>query len=178
MGVGYPVGWRRMSTSAAIKNNGATVVNAGNHDGSNVTSSLVSVGVSRPTPVVPGPRLRSGTIKPQPTGHWDVMVVGNYMVRGGSHMSTIGGVSKTLLNTSANLNVREKSINSLNWRTGFRIISWDLLTGLPTKGTVAVFNHFGNDTAVALTSAIPGRLVYREGNPTPTSANYQPRYLW
>ena len=178
-GHGYSRGWRPMNTSNAIKNNDGTVALGGNVATTGpITSTLISF-PSLTGNLVPGPRARSGTVAPIPAGLFNNQQVGNYMVKGGSHMTTLANVANTILNSPARLSSFNPGIHSLIWRTSRNIASWNLLTGQPTYNTIAtVFSYFGTDNAANPTSAVPGRLYYLATGLTPTSDTYKVRYLW
>ena len=179
-GHGYAKGWRRMNTSNVVKNNDGTVALGGNVAATGpITSTLISFKEVTGN-LVPGPRSRSGTaIVMGSTSLFNNQQVGNYMVKGGSHMSTLANVANTTLNTPTRLSSFNPGIHSLLWRTSRNIASWDLLTGQPTYNTIAtVFAYFGTDNAANPTSAVPGRLYYLATGLTPTSDTYKVRYLW
>jgi len=177
-GHGYATGFKPMNSSLPIKNNGGTIIGTGSTSGPMALVSQLGPQQRPNNNTVPGPKLRTGTAQPIPAGTFNNQVAGNYMIKGGSFMSSLAGVSSTNLNTTARLSSFNKSINSLTYHRSPNIASWDLLTGQPTYNTIAVVKtSFGADTAATPTNTVPGYLSYIVGL-SPVTDYYNPRYLW
>lgn len=179
-GHGYSKGFRPMNTSNPINNNNGTALNAGSVATTGPITNAPTSFLAITGNLVPGPRARSGTRAIISAGTFNNQVVGNYAVKGGSHMSTLAGVASTHLNTPTRLGKFNKSINSLLWRTSLNAAtSWNLVSGQPSYPTTkTVFSHFGTDNAANPTSAIPGRLTYLITGMTPFNDYYNIVYLW
>lgn len=178
---GYAKGWRRINTSAAIKNNNGVVFGGGNVVATNPITTTVAIVPSNTKKGVIVPNLggRVGTTTSFAAGTFCGQKVDNYIVKGGSHMQFLAGVANTKLNTPTRVSVFNKSINGLEFRTSPNIASWNLLNGQPTYNTIsAIYAHFGTDNEAHPSSTTPGHLEYLATGMNPTSGTYATRYLW
>jgi hypothetical protein len=178
-----------MATVKAIdanptRNNGATVVMGGAvaADDTAVTNApdmTITGAGKKGNPAVYGPSATTGTSKIVDAGNFATQPAGHYVMRGGNVTRTLAGVAYLgLIGGAADHGVR-RSIHSLTTRSTVLIDSWDYATGVPTYNVGnPSSDDFGSDHAAAPTAAIPGELVFLEGDPDPTQADYEARTQW
>lgn len=186
-----------MSTQKAIsgniqKNNGATVLKAGNYTSGNVTNSLTVQNNAADRyaygsrPFQPTEVSSSGNIGARPAIYgrpFADMEAGEYvaMVIGAKIAQT---ADTTLRSPSSDFGTRQ----AIHRHQGYQqldITSWDYETGVATTGANAgstvlpsgVDGEVGPqvDQAANPTDAIPGELVYKTGAANPTQDDYKQR---
>lgn len=178
------------------KNNGATILQAGNIDGKNVTKSL-SISQNASTArngsyAVESATSNIGTAKVISGGRFaNLMRAGQFIIKTLTGQSIAGvalpGVG--VISTSGSVNTAPALHR---WSRYFRldITSWNYLTGAPTFGgssgnpvflaavdgtVVNSANSQTIDKAANTSKAVPGNLVYMTTGVLPTVDNYEPR---
>lgn len=186
-----------MSTQAAVignatKNNGATVLKAGNIDGSNVTYDLtlarnaytrtVFGGKAQLSSGATGSSGNLGTAQPISAGAFNKMEEGEYVAT--IIGDRIAQTDNTVLRSAANAPVRH-AIHRWPGYQRLHITSWDYVTGIATEGAYAGLTLLPSgvdgvtgmltDEAVNPTNTKPGELVYLQGGLIPKQDDYKPR---
>lgn len=170
------------------RNNGGTVINAGNL-GSNgvITRNLTLLedvqtekgGLYQAVSPVDSGNL--GTLKAKTGNPFDYQHDG-YIVVG--HTSTVGGAAQTALQGGASdFNVGKQGLHFSNGNNRYDISSWDYVTGAATKGGNAgdsvTFYDPENKTSIARepypTNAVPGEFTTMVTGLTPTKNDYPAR---
>lgn len=190
-----------MATTTAIsgqpqKNNGGTVLQAGNTDSSVVIDLSLSSNAST-TPngskVIQSATSNIGTMKPISGGNFaNTMTSGKFIVRGLTGQSIAGvalsGIGNIKIAAEQNGNY---SIKRWSQYERLHITSWDYVTGAATKGGsagdatyfAAVDGSTVNSNALSKaaddaanpTKAVPGELVYMTTGVLPTQDEYEAR---
>ena len=176
------------------RNDGATVVNAGNNDGSVVTKTLnvndlaksneeygsqvvenagVSDGTSDPTGVVKA--LSSGTFAFTPAHGEDFL-----LAMAGPNASKINGSASTVLAVGGHTTDRYDGINELTTTRDLGTMTYQVLarpsTAVVPGRTITgggVERSFGQDDEAIVSRAVPGELVYMDGGKTPVQDSYK-----
>jgi len=156
--------YQKAITANPYKNNGATVLNAGNVVGTNVTKSVTLANTATQygsqRPVVSS---TLGIQKANNSGTFAKMTAGNYVIIGVSQ--TLAGLTNTTLKASKSFSHNPKHrLTTVN--TGFlRALSWTSLNvDLPT--------YTATQSASTVTMGadnFEGKLTYFEGKPVPVT---------
>lgn len=167
-----------------VRKKGATILNAGNVDGKNVTNNLtlatnafkVPYG-SRPfLAVSPGSSGNVGTKAALSSGQFGKMTKGKYLIYGLNRSDTIAGLTTITVLTYPGHPPLYRPRGFINASAGSRLLnitSWNAVTGAATKGVSAGnLTTFGQDKQT-ISDAIPGQLVYMPGSKTPYQDNYK-----
>lgn len=173
-------------TGNRIKNNGATVLGAGNLDGVNVTKDLsIRTSLSQDTRYQVKNATTQGVQKAVSAGTFGYQEAGNYVGHKYTSMK-VAGVSNNVLRSGAGdygLGTR-KAINSISGSRRYNITGWNYVTGAATTGGLAgaAFSWIdpnvaggataGVDAAANPTRAIPGEFTYLVTGLTPTQLDY------
>lgn len=184
-----------MATTTAIsgqpqKNNGASVLHAGNIDGVNVTNNLSLATNAHDVPwatdlvylaVSPVSSGNVGNMKPLSAGIFNKMEEAQYVAK--IIGTRIAQTDDTFLRSGA---AETNDRTSLHYSRGYRqydVSSWDYVTGAATlggsEGTAITFHDPVAGTTIAVepfpTDSVPGELVYRDGSASPTQDDYKAR---
>ena len=94
------------------------------------------------------------------------------------YTTTLAGISNTfLLSGSSNPSERRivnktESVRTNRSATSIRAGNFNIYTGQFSVAPTVASDSFGTDNAASPTAAVPGKLVYKIGNPVPFSKNY------
>ena len=94
------------------------------------------------------------------------------------YTTALAGVSNTFLRSgSSNPGERRvvnktESVRTNRYATAIRDGDYNVYTGTFSSAPTVAEDSFGTDNAASPTSAVPGTLVYKIGNPVPFSADY------
>lgn len=90
----------------------------------------------------------------------------------------LAGVSNTFLRSGASAPSTRRVVNKTEsvrtnrYATAIRNGNYNLYTGQFSSAPTVAVDSFGTDNAASPTAAVPGKLVYKLGNPVPVSKNY------
>lgn len=180
-----------MATTKAIsgntvKNNGGTVMGAGNLDGRNVTKDL-SIRTSLQQAKQPTVKnaTTQGVQKAVSAGTFAYQEAGNYVGHKYTGMKVAGVTSNILRGGSGDFGLgTRKAINSTAGNRRYNITGWNYVTGAATTGGLAgaAFSWIdpnvaggataGVDSAANPSRAIPGEFTYLVTGLTPTNLDY------
>jgi hypothetical protein len=185
-----------MTTTKAIsgnpkRNNGGTIVKAGNHDGTNITNSVTLAsnasdkllyGSQVIQAVSPDSSGNIGTHKPR-TGDFAGQVAGNYIGLGYNTFTVANNL--TISKATGGDKGARRPIQIWPGYQRLDITSWDYVTGAKTVGsndgvTVQPSGINGTvgdgaDDAANPTDAVPGELVYLTTGKLATQKDYEAR---
>lgn len=183
-----------MATTRAIsanaeKNNGATLLHAGNHDGQNITKNLtLATNAHHPDfsarvvlAVSPTSSGNLGTIKPLSAGVFGRMEAGQYVAK--IIGTRVAQTDDTFLRSGAAETAHRTSLHYGRGNHRYHITDWSYTTGAATKGGNAGVSFTYHDpiagSAIAKepfpNNAVPGELVYFDGSPNPVQDDYKAR---
>lgn len=176
-------------SGANVKNDGATVLHAGNIGSSRFTNlslattldNLSKYGSQVIEAVSPAESSNLGTLKPLSDGVFGQMETGEYV---GKVIGT--RIAQTNSSFLRSCGAETSSRTMLHYAKGnyrYDITGWSYTTGAATKGGNAgdSFTYVDPETGNTLTSEaeptadIPGRLVYKEAKNLPVQDTYKPR---
>lgn len=180
-----------MATTTCIAGNAtkanvsATILNAGNHDGNNITNNLtLATNAYRQQQYVSLPPVNTANCGTAPApitgGRYGQSVAGEYVVKGGNVTTTLAGVSNTTLRSGA---AGFGQRRGKNWFTQYEMLGitdWSYVSGVPTHGLGEHFVGSGitlsaDHVTTLQTNAVPGEFVYMVTGKTPTQADYAAR---
>lgn len=170
----------------AVKNNGGTVMRAGNLDGRNVTKDLsIRTSLSQDTHTQVKNATTCGVQKAVSGGTFGYQAAGNYVGMKYTGMYVAGVASNALRSGAGDFGLgTRKAINALGGSRRYNITSWNYVTGAATTGGLAgaAFSWIdpntaggtttGSDSAANPTRAIPGEFTYLVTGITPTNLDY------
>jgi hypothetical protein len=94
------------------------------------------------------------------------------------YTTALAGVSNTFLRSGSSapgtrrVVNKTESVRTNRYATAIRAGNYNLYTGQFSSAPTVAVDSFGTDNAASPTSAVPGSLVYKIGNPVPFSADY------
>ena len=160
-------------TSTSTKNKGGTVIAAG----SAASGVLQSRGASSPSLAAFASTVINGS-DTDPANNSGTFAYNNVRPIAIRYTTGLAGVSNTfLLSGSSAPGIRRvvnktESVRTNRSATAIRAGNFNMYTGIFTVAPTVASDSFGTDNAASPTAAIPGKLVYKIGNPTPFSQNY------
>ena len=180
-------------TGQVVRNNGATILNAGNHDGTNITNELTlsnnaanKYQYGSKVPLSTGTAGSSGnvgTIAPFSGDDFASKPQG-FLLRGYTDGQNIMGTADSGISAASDVGLR-RPINRFYGYQRLHITSWDYVTGAATTGAGAGVTVLASgldgvtgqlaDNAANPTNAVPGELVYRDGSANPIQDEYKAR---
>lgn len=94
------------------------------------------------------------------------------------YTTALAGVSNTFLRSGSSapgtrrVVNKTESVRTNRYATAIRAGNYNLYTGQFSSAPTVAVDSFGSDNAASPTAAVPGKLVYKIGNPVPFSKNY------
>lgn len=170
--------------SGAVKNNGGTILNAGNSTATTTNNLTIrnsvyrSVMGSHPFLAVSAESSGNlGTRKINTSGVFGKLTEGQYNVR--LLGTTIAGVSTSVLKSGASDWGVRRPIHKLESARRLHITSWNYATGAATYGgSRGASVSFGNDNAARPSLSVPGKLTFFTGKPVPAATAYASKYSY
>jgi hypothetical protein len=176
-----------------VRNNGATILNAGNHDGVNITNSL-SLSDNAANKYQYGSKVPLSTGEAGSSGNVGTIVpfAGDdfaskpegFLLRGYTSGQNIMGDADGGISAASDVGLR-RPVHRFYGYQRLNITSWDYVTGAATVGGNAGVTVLASgldgvtgqlaDDAANPTNAVPGEFVYRDGSANPIQDEYKAR---